>query len=71
MKNIKLAKKEYIVMEKSEFDSLLTDMKLLAIACKHAAQDAEVFKDNPAIREAFLNEVTGLSDFMVEYIHQI
>ena len=66
MKNIKVMKKEYIVMEKKELENLLSDIRLYATMVKRNALEAEMHDVDFATR-LNLDKIIAISDSTIHY----
>lgn len=70
MKHIKLAKKEYTIIETSELETMLSDLALFAVLCRKNAEEAKFHNENFATG-MFLDNIITMSDSTSKYITRV
>lgn len=67
MKNIKVMKKEYIVIEKNELESMMNDLKLFATMVKREAQEAKL-RNSDFATGLNLDKIDAISNSTINYV---
>jgi hypothetical protein len=69
MKNIKVMKKEYIVIEKEELEGLLNDINLFATMVNKDAREAKL-RNCDFVTGLLIDKIAAMSNSTVEYISE-
>lgn len=70
MKNIKVMKKEYVVIEKKELEGLLIDLSIFAAMVNRSACEAKL-NNIDYVTGIQLDQIAAMSDSTVDYIADI